>query len=75
MQLGGESGCGARCARGGGVCQRGQRDTPGGFTARRAKLALQLRGQAMQRAGAHVMRRSWRVWSGGCRGATLGGHA
>lgn len=48
MQLGREIGCGVGCARGGGVCQRGQRDTPSRFTARRAKLTLQLRGQAVQ---------------------------
>lgn len=85
MQLGGKHLCGIgapysvateRRGRGGGwgggVSQGGQRDVAGRFAARRAVLAVKFGGQAMQRAGPHVVRGCWGVRGAGCWRAALG---
>lgn len=48
----------------------GQRDVASGFATGGAILAVQFRGQAVERAGAHVLGSSGRIWcAGGWRAA------
>lgn len=60
---------------GGGVSKRRQRDVASRFAACRTVLAVKFGGQAMQRAGSHVVRGCWGVRGTGCWRAALGGVA
>lgn len=51
-----------RRGRGRGVSQRGQWDVTSGFAARRAVLAVEFGGKAVQGAGPHVVGGSRGVW-------------
>lgn len=88
MQLGGKGlggvgaphrvpGEGRRGGGGGGrgVGERGEWDVAGRFAACGAVLSVKFGGQAVQRAGPHVVRLSRGVGGARCRGAALGGGA
>lgn len=55
------------------VGQRGQGDVTSRLTTGRTILAVELRGEAVQGAGPHMLRGSGRVWSAGGWRAALGG--
>lgn len=55
--------------------QWGEGDVTSRLTSGRAVLAVEFRGEAMQGAGPHVLRRCRRVGSTGGRRAALGGSA
>lgn len=55
------------------MSQWGQRDITSRLTTGRAILAVELRGEAVQGAGPHVLRWSGGVWGAGGWGAALGG--
>lgn len=57
------------------VGQGGQRDVASRFASGRAILAMKFRGEAVQRAGPHVLRGRGGVWSAGSWRAALGGSA
>lgn len=53
--------------------QRGQGDVTSRLTTGRSILTVEFRGEAVQRAGPHVLRGSGGVWSAGGWRAALGG--